>query len=348
MESLGDRKLISVVIPAYNEEANVRPAYDAVRDVFAELADRYEFEIVFTDNHSTDSTFAEITELAAEDPRVRAARFTRNFGFHRSVLTGFRLSRGDAVIQLDCDLQDPPGVFPQFLALWEKGHDVVVGIRRLRDEGPLLQWGRRLYYRLLALASDDNLVLDGGDFRLVDHTIVDQLRAIDDAAPYTRGLTSLLATNQTGVPYDRKVRGRGQSKFPLRKLTGFAVTGFVTHSTIPLRIATYAGLLIATITFLASVFYIAARLAFGVNWPAGFATTTALILFSTSLNAIFLGIIGEYVGRIYNQVRVRPATVVEKAVNISPDASVTGSHESPPNTTRSGATREIACRPMRR
>jgi glycosyltransferase involved in cell wall biosynthesis len=316
--------LISIVIPVYNEEANVRPAYDAVSKVFAELEGRYEFEIVFTDNHSSDETFSRIVEIASTDTRVRAVRFARNFGFHRSVITGYRLARGDAAIQLDCDLQDPPALFPQFLALWEKGHDVVVGVRRFRDEGNFLQSLRRLYYRLLKRASSDNLMLDSGDFRLVDRTILDQLRRIDDASPYTRGLTSLLAANQTGVPYDRAIREKGTSKFPVVKLVGLAIDGFIAHSIVPLRIASVTGIVIAAITALASFLYLAGRTFFGMSWPEGFATTTILILFGITLNALFLGIIGEYVGRIYDQIRIRPTTVIERYLNMPSDAAAAG------------------------
>ncbi|MGY3650841.1 glycosyltransferase involved in cell wall biosynthesis [Bradyrhizobium sp. LM4.3] len=201
-----ERKLISVLIPVFNEEGNIRRAYDAVRDVFEQMKDRYTFEIIFTDNHSTDNSSAIVSELAAADPRVRAVRFARNFGFQRSVLTAYRLASGDAAIQIDCDLQDPPTVFPRFLDLWEQGHDVVVGIRRFRQESKLLQWARRVYYRLLKRLSDDNLMLDSGDFRLIDRSVLDQLHLINDVAPYTRGLTSLLATKQIGVAYDRQAR----------------------------------------------------------------------------------------------------------------------------------------------
>lgn len=318
MRSSKNTALISIIIPAYNEVTNIKAAYDAVRDVFKNMHDRYEFEVIFTDNHSTDGSFKIIERLAAEDPRVRGVRFSRNFGFHRSVLTGFRMARGDAAIQLDCDLQDPPQLFPTFLELWEKGHDVVVGIRRRRDEPRMLHWARRMFYRILSRISDDNLVIDGGDFRLLDRTILDQLRWIDDAAPYTRGLTSSLAANQTGVPYDRKTRLSGKSKYPLRNLFNLALDGFLAHSTVPLRFAAYTGLIVAVITFALSLIYVSARLVFGVDWPTGFATTTALLLFGISLNAIFLGIIGEYVGRIYNQVRQRPTTVVERSVNLAP------------------------------
>jgi polyisoprenyl-phosphate glycosyltransferase len=311
------KPLISVVIPVYNEEANVAAAYSAVAAVFATIADRYDFEIIFTDNHSSDTTFERIADIAKSDQRVRAVRFARNFGFQRSVMTGYRLARGDAAIQIDCDLQDPPAIFPEFLALWGQGHDVVVGIRRHRNENLLLQWGRKLYYRLLKKISSDNLMLDSGDFRLVDRSILDQLHRIDDASPYTRGLTSLLASNQTGVPYERAVRKEGQSKFPLVRLIGLAVDGFVAHSTAPLRMASFAGLLIALVTSLASIFYLLGRLFFGMEWPEGFATTTILILFGISLNALFLGVIGEYVGRIYEQVRMRPTTVIERSVNMT-------------------------------
>ena len=316
MRNEGDHRLISILIPVYNEEGNIRKAYETVRDTFDLLKDRYTFEIIFTDNHSTDGSFAIITELARSDTRVRGVRFARNFGFQRSVLTAYRLASGDAAIQLDCDLQDPPSLFPRFLELWEQGHDVVVGIRQVRHEGRLLQWLRRFYYRLLKRVSDDNLMLDSGDFRLIDRSVLDQLHLINDVAPYTRGLTSMLATRQTGVPYDREVRQSGESKFPVGKLVALAVDGLITHSIFPLRLAAYIGLVTSAITCLASFVYIFSRLLFGFDWPAGFATTTVLLLFGISLNGIFLGIIGEYVGRIYNQVRSRPTTVIEYSVNL--------------------------------
>lgn len=310
------KKRITVVIPVFNEVANVEAAYRRVSDVFAALADRYDLEILFTDNHSDDGTFDIVRGLAATDERVRGVRFARNFGFHRSVLTGYRLASGEAAIQLDCDLQDPPEVIAEFLTVWEQGHDVVVGVRRTRDDGLTLQWARKLFYRLLHGISNDNIVVDSGDFRLIDRSVLDQLKHIDDASPYVRGLTSLLARRQAVVPYDRQPRRAGDSKFSLYRLVGLAVDGLLAHSTVPLRVASYVGLAIAVLTFLLSLVYIIGRLAFSADWPAGFATTTVLILLGTSLNAIFLGIIGEYVGRIYNQIRTRPTTVIESSVNM--------------------------------
>jgi glycosyltransferase involved in cell wall biosynthesis len=347
MPSEGERKLISVLIPVYNEEGNIRRAYEAVRDAFEPLKDRYAFEIIFTDNHSTDGSIGIISELARADQRVRAVRFARNFGFQKSVLTAYRLASGDAAIQLDCDLQDPPSLFPKFIQLWEQGHDVVVGIRRFRQENQLLQWARRSYYRLLKKVSDDNLMLDSGDFRLIDRSVLDQLHEINDVAPYTRGLTSMLATKQIGVPYDRQVRQSGESKFPIVKLLALAVDGLITHSIFPLRLAAYVGIATSIVTCLASFGYILLRLFFGFNWPAGFATTTVLLLFGISLNGIFLGIIGEYVGRIYNQVRLRPTTVIEYSVNFPKEALDAGgriqpSVEATPLPTETASRRAVA------
>lgn len=311
------KTLISVVIPAFNEEGNVSRAYAAVVELFeTTLAGKYDFEIVFTDNHSTDKTFAELEDLAQRDPRVRAVRFARNFGFNNSLITGYRLAKGAAAVQLDCDLQDPPSLIADFLALWEKGHDVVVGVRVERDEPRWLKLGRKLFYRLVARISDDDLVVDGGDFRLVDRSILDRLRELNEASPYVRGLVSALAANQIGVPYNRNNRVMGQSKFPLGKLLGLAVDGIVNHSTVPLRIAALLGFLVAGATLLLAAYYGIMWFVFGFDWPAGFATTVILELLSMSLNAVLLGIIGEYIGKIHMQLKNRPTTIIQKSINI--------------------------------
>jgi dolichol-phosphate mannosyltransferase len=309
------RKLISVVIPVYNEEKNILRAYTEVCKVFDDMS-RYDLEILFTDNHSNDRTPDILAELAGRDTRVRVVRFARNFGFQNSVLTGYRLARGDAAFQLDCDLQDPPALFPAFLEQWEKGNDVVVGVRRTRQEGRLLQAARKAFYRFMRRFSDDYMVVDGGDFRLVDRSVLDLLRTIHDAHPYTRGLISSLAARQVGIPYDRMPREFGQSKFPIRRLLGLAMDGILAHSMLPLRLATYFGLLMSLLLFLLGLFYLVARLLAGSEWPTGFATVAVLVAMGASLNAIFLGIIGEYVGRIYDQVRRRPNTIIERTINL--------------------------------
>lgn len=318
--------VISVIIPVYNEEENIEKAYGAICDIFAPLKDRFGLEIIFTDNHSEDRSFEIISRLGKSDGRVRGVRFTRNFGFHRSVLTGLRLASGAGAVQIDCDLQDPPSVIPEFIERWQEGHDLVVGVRRTRNDGQAHQSARRLFYRVLKAVSQDNIQIDSGDFRLLDRSILDQLRVIYDTSPYLRGLTSALAANQATVLYDRSERKAGKSKFPFRRLIALALDALLAHSIVPLRLATYAGLVVSLATFVLSLVYIVGHFAYGLEWPAGFVTTTVLLLLGISLNSIFLGIIGEYVGRIYSQVRTRPITVIERGINISvPDASRTWS-----------------------
>ena len=308
------KQLISVIVPVFNEQDNVRRSYDAITAEFARM-EGVELELIYTDNHSTDATFDRLSELAHADKRVKVIRFARNFGFNRSILTGYRVARGDAAIQIDCDLEDPPSVFHDFIRLWRQGHDVVIGLRAQRREGRLMVALRKAFYRFLDRISETPQQTDAGDFRLVDRRILDQLRQIEDAQPYVRGLISELAYNQTGVTYQRNAREYGESKFPLRELVRLGLQGVYAHSTIPLRMATYIGIAIALATAVLTGVYVLGRLFWPQEWPRGFATTTVLILFGISLNALFLGVIGEYVARIYQQVRLRPTVVVEKSLN---------------------------------
>ena len=309
------KQLISVIVPVFNEQDNVRRSYDAITAEFARM-EGVELELIYTDNHSTDATFDRLSELAHADKRVKVIRFARNFGFNRSILTGYRVARGDAAIQIDCDLEDPPSVFHDFIRLWRQGHDVVIGLRAQRREGRLMVALRKAFYRFLDRISETPQQTDAGDFRLVDRRILDQLRQIEDAQPYVRGLISELAYNQTGVTYQRNAREYGESKFPLRELVRLGLQGVYAHSTIPLRMATYIGIAIALATAALTGVYVLGRLFWPQEWPRGFATTTVLILFGISLNALFLGVIGEYVARIYQQVRLRPTVVVEKSLNV--------------------------------
>jgi dolichol-phosphate mannosyltransferase len=309
------KKLITILVPVFNEEQNIEPLYDALEPVLARLSDRYDFEILFTDNHSTDATFAAIERLAARDPRIRALRFSKNFGFQRSILTGYLHARGDAAVQIDCDLQDPPDLIVDFVKKWEEGNRVVYGIRSSRKEGWMMNSTRRMFYRLIDSLSEDDLPLDAGDFRLVDRRVLDELRTLDDSQPYLRGTVASLGFSQIGIPYDRAERTRGESKFSFRELVALALDGILNHSVVPLRIATYLGLAVSLLTFLAIVGYTVGRLFFGADWPPGFATIIILILGSLSLNALFLGIIGEYLGRIYKQVKRRPLTIIEREID---------------------------------
>ena len=311
---MAERKLITILVPVFNEEQNIDLLYTALQPVMEQVADRYDFEILFTDNHSTDGTFAVIENIAVRDRRVRALRFSRNFGFQRSILTGYLNARGDAAVQIDCDLQDPPTVILDFIKKWEQGYRVVYGIRSSRKEGWAMNATRRAFYQIIDSLSEDELPLDAGDFRLLDRRVLEELRHFEDYQPYLRGTIAALGFDQIGIPYDRAERARGKSKFSFGELIGLALDGILNHSVVPLRIATYLGLAVSLITVLAILGYGIGRLLFGADWPPGFATIIILILGSLSLNALFLGIIGEYLGRIYKQVKRRPLTIVEREI----------------------------------
>jgi len=305
------KKLISLIIPVFNEEVNIFPLYEAVMPIIKDLESQYDFELVFTDNHSVDSTFAKLTELRELDHRVRVFRFSRNFGYQKSILTGYLKARGDALIQLDCDLQDPPELIPEFLKHWEEGCAVVYGVRRSRRESAALNYARKLFYRLADYLSEDELPVDVGDFRLIDRKVVDVLRQVHDAQPYLRGMIAAMGFKQHGINYDRRDRKLGTSNFRFKDLVGLALDGILNHSIVPLRLATFFGISVTALTILAIIGYAMGKFLLGFNWPAGFTTLTVLVLVGIGMNALFLGIIGEYLGRIYQQVKKRPMVIIE-------------------------------------
>lgn len=309
--------LISIVLPAYNEEQNIRPLFERLHPILAQLSERFRFEFVVTDNHSTDRTFALLQEAAENDPRIRVFRLSRNFGFQRSILTGYMQCRGDAAIQLDVDLQDPPELISVFLDHWQSGADVVYGVRVERTEGRLITFARSLFYRVIDLLSEDKLPVDAGDFRLISRRVIDLVCAYRDANPYLRGTIATLGFEQVGVPYARSARKFGESKFPFSKLLSLALDGILNHSTVPLRFATYFGLVTSILTVILMLCYAFVRVILRAPWPAGFTTLAALILLSISINAMLLGIIGEYLGRMYHQVRDAPVSIIESTIDLA-------------------------------
>ncbi len=310
--SLSNKPLISLVVPVYNEEANIDYFYATVCEVLKALENQYQFELVITDNHSTDQTFQKLQAIARDDKRVRVIRFTRNFGYQRSILTGYLSARGQAAIQLDCDLQDPPQMIESFLKKWQQGFKVVYGIRMKRKEGRVITLTRRIFYRVIDNLSEIRLPHDAGDFRLIDRCIIDVLANMQDKQPYLRGAIASIGYEQVGIPYERAQRIYGESKFSLKHLFRLALDGITNHSTLPLRIATYMGMGIFCVMLLAGIGYCVGKFVYGQQWPAGFATIIILMLFSVGLNALFLGIIGEYLGRIYQQIKPGPLTIIEE------------------------------------
>ena len=251
------------------------------------------------------------------DDRVRVLRFSRNFGFQRSILTNYLHARGEAVVQIDADLQDPPELISEFLDRWEKGFLVVYGVRRRRDEPFLMELSRKLYYRFVDRISDYSVPPDAGDFRLIDRRIIEHLRNVKDQNPYLRGVIAALGYPQTGVIYDRTARVAGESKFGVMKLIRLGLDGITSQSTQPLRIITFFGFALCGVTTVMAFVYLMLW-AFGVNAaPEGFTTLVLLLLFSIGINAAMLGVMGEYVGRIFDNVRGHPFTIIEKSIDAS-------------------------------
>lgn len=312
------KRMISICVPVLNEEATLEKLYDTVAPLLDKYAEKYDFELIFTDNHSTDKTFEKLEGLAKKDSRIRVFRFSRNFGYQRSILTAYLKARGDAVVQLDCDLQDPPEMIFEFAEKWDEGYEVVYGVRRKRQEPKWMEMTRKIFYRVANFLSEDPLPVDAGDFRLVDRKIVRTLRHIDDSQPYLRGAISAMGFKQIGISYDRRSREAGESKFSVKDLFGLALDGILNHSTVPLRVATFIGLGVATVTLLGVGIFVLGKLVGGADWPAGFATLVIISLGGMSLNALFLGIIGEYLGRIYKQVKRGPLTVIEASIDAAP------------------------------
>jgi dolichol-phosphate mannosyltransferase len=307
--------LISLVVPVFNEEDNVMPFYTDVRRVIDPLADEYEFEFVFTDNRSTDRTSDLLRDLARADPRVRAYRLSRNFGYQRSILTAYLKCRGDAAIQLDCDLQDPTDLIVQFLKHWREGYDVVYGTRVSRLESWRWSLARKVFYRLVDFLSEDPIPNDAGDFRLISRRVIEELRRIDDTRPYIRGTIATLGFNQLGIDYDRGARVRGATKFSLSDNVMLALDGIVNQSVVPLRVATYVGISVSFLTVLAIFGYLVAYFTVGFRAPPGFTTITVLILGSLSINAMLLGILGEYLGRMYLQMKKKSLSIIDRELH---------------------------------
>lgn len=303
------------MVPVFNEEGNIALFYQEVRRVIDPLAADYDFEFVFTDNHSIDRTPDLLRDLTRQDRRIRAYRFSRNFGYQRSILTAYLKCKGDAAIQLDCDLQDPVEMIVEFLRRWREGYDVVYGIRVSPFEAWRWRVGRKFFYWLVDFLADDPIPLGAGDFRLISRRIIEELRRIDDAHPYLRGTIATLGFNQFGIEYQRRPRTVGETKFSIFDSVRLALDGIVNQSIVPLRVASYVGMTVSIVTVLAIIGYLIAHFTVGFRAPAGFTTITVLILGSLGINALMLGVIGEYLGRMYLQMKNKSLSIVERELH---------------------------------
>ena len=309
--------LISVIVPVFNETEVVNECHRQLSDVLSSLPFAA-WEIVFIDDGSSDDSFAKLSALAARDGRVRVLRLSRNFGHQAAITAGLDASRGDCVVIIDADLQDPPEVIAQMVDRWREGYEVVYGVRQSRDgEGRFKLATAKWFYRVLNRLTNTSIPADVGDFRLLDRRAVDTLNSLREHDRYVRGLVSWIGYRQTGVSYSRHARHAGTSKYPLRKMIRFALDGITSFSTMPLRFATWLGYGASTLAFiyLASVFV---QKALG-HTVQGWATIMVAVLFLGGIQLIGLGIMGEYVGRIFNEVKERPLYIVAETLPLAGD-----------------------------
>jgi dolichol-phosphate mannosyltransferase len=278
------------------------------------MADKCDTEFIFSDNHSDDSTWEKLCELAQKDTRVRAIRFSKNIGFQRSILANYMHARGDAVMQIDADLQDPPEMLLDFYSSWKEGADVVYGIRKRRQEGVFPQLLRRFGYWVIDKISEHPIPLDAGDFRLLDRKVVNAILKIKTAKPYLRGMIAGIGFKQIGIPYDRNARTVGKSKFNVNQVLKLGLAAVFNHSTVPLRAASFLGANMLAISIVGTFYYVALKF-IHPETPQGLASIHILVLFGIGLNSFLFGIIGEYLLRIYLVLRAEPVATIDKSIN---------------------------------
>jgi len=295
---------LSVVVPCYNEQESIETCHERLTEVLAALNEPY--EVIYVDDGSRDNTAALLQQIQAHDAHVVMVRLSRNFGHQPAVTAGLSASMGQAVVIIDADLQDPPQLIPEMVKLWRSGYKVVYGIRQTRDgETPFKLWTAKAFYRLINSLSDVEIPVDTGDFRLIDRVVVDIFLQMPERHRLLRGMWSWIGFPQVGLPYQRSPRFAGETKYPLRKMLGLALDGIVSFSVVPLRLVTALGFLSAGAAFIGIVYTLWVRL-LTHSWVRGWAISFVGMLFMAGVQMLCLGILGEYIGRIYTESKQRP------------------------------------------
>jgi glycosyltransferase involved in cell wall biosynthesis len=307
-------KKIGVVTPCFNEAENVEELYRCICHVMEDQK-TYDYEHIFIDNASTDGTIPILRRLAREDKHVKVIINTRNFGHIRSPYYALLQCNADAVIVMASDLQDPPALIPQFIKKWEEGYKVVMGVKATSKETPIFHSLRTLYYRLLQVVSETELVEHATGFGLYDQEVIRTLRSLQDPYPYFRGLMAELGYERATIAYDQPKRVRGITKNNFYTLYDLAMLGFTNHSRLPLRLAAMIGFLASIVSFLVGIVYLIYKLINWQNFSLGLAPVIVGLFFLGSIQLFFLGIVGEYIGAIYIQVLKRPLVIEKERIN---------------------------------
>lgn len=315
------KKKVTLLVPAYNEEEVLDMFYNRVSSLIDSWGDRYDWEFLFINDGSSDNTLEILRRLRSNDSRVNYLDMARNYGKEVGMLAGFDHASGDCVITIDADLQEPPETIPQMLEKWEQGYNDVYGRRRKRKQGLFKRVSSKAYHKLLASMSEDvDLADDSGDFRLLDRKCINAMKQLRETQRYTKGLYSVIGFRKTAVDYDIKERAAGTSKWTPGKLIHLAVDGITSHSVLPLHLASYLGLMVSTAAFIYLIFVLIKSLVVGDN-VAGFPTLISVILFLGGFILLALGIIGEYLGRIFMETKHRPVYFLNSKNGESPEVS---------------------------
>ncbi len=301
--------VISLIVPVFNEQDLIEIFLEKTSSVMEEAGLDYEY--VFVNDGSTDATLSKLIDLSAINSRIRIINLSRNFGKEAGMTAGIDHVWGNVLVPIDVDLQDPPELIPQFVEKWREGYDVVYGVRTSRDDDSMMKrasagWFYRLFNRLSSVHIPDN----AGDFRLIDERATSVLRQLKERNRFMKGLFSWVGFYSIGVPYSRPARTVGQTKWNYRKLWNFALDGIFGFSTVPLRIWSYVGMVISLISFLYASFIVISILVFGIDLP-GYASLLTVVLFMGGIQLLSLGVIGEYLGRLFIEVKQRPVYIIE-------------------------------------
>ncbi|MCX7747432.1 MAG: glycosyltransferase family 2 protein [Clostridia bacterium] len=307
----------SIVVPVYNEEEVILESYKRLKTVMDSLKEPY--EIVFINDGSRDKTSFIVSEICETDKNIKFIDFSRNFGHQVAITAGMDYTEGEAIVVIDADLQDPPEVIPKMIEKWKEGYDVVYG-KRLERKGDTFfkKFTAAIFYRFLRSMTDVDIPVDTGDFRLIDRKVCDALKQVNERNRYIRGIISWLGFKQTGVEFSRDKRFAGETKYPLKKMLKFAFDAITSFSYKPLKLASYGGMMLSTLSFVYLVVVLATRLIAQGTTP-GWASILAVNLFFNGIMLIILGIIGEYIGRIYDEAKGRPLYVIRELKNFDRD-----------------------------
>lgn len=322
-------KLLSVVIPCFNEEPVLRAAHERLTQAISAIED-FEHELIFVDDGSRDRTFEILAELQTHDPRTRALKLSRNFGHQIAVTAGLEAAKGEVIVVIDADLQDPPEVISEMVKLWRQGNHVVYGSRTTRaGESRFKLMTAKAFYRIINRFSDTSIPVDTGDFRLMDRRVVDVLLAMPERGRFLRGMVSWVGFRQVPLPYEREARYAGRTKYSLLRMIRFAMDGIFSFSVLPLRLAALTGLVAIWLALAGIVMAVVVRLLglYDLRLGRGWASLFVAVLFMGGVQLLTLGVMGEYLGRIYTEVKRRPLYAVEARLGFAAGDEHSSEHD---------------------